>query len=237
MRSYGCHMVKLRTILFAAPLLLVAQPAFAQQQDEQLWLQANTNIGIGPGLRVTLEQIARFSRRLDGLYQTELGGLIGRRIGRHFELGVGYRYVGFYNGNTSADEHRTREQVVATFGPVVARFRVDERFRTGGGEVGFRIRPLLRYNYRLRPNGLAAFVSHESFYNPNTTSWGQRRGYERMRNIIGLTIPLGGSFSADVGYLNQFRPGRSGARDQMDHALTVQLTFNLDSVIHPHADD
>jgi hypothetical protein len=72
---------------------------------------------------------------------------------------------------------------------------------------------------------------------PNTTSWGQRRGYERMRNILGVTVPLGGAFSADIGYLNQFRLARYGAPSEMDHALTIQLSVDLGKVIHPKADD
>ena len=113
-------------------------------------------------------------------------------------------------------------------GSVVTRLRLDERFPTGGGEVGFRLRPLIRYNHRLKKgSSLALFVSHESFYLPNSTRWGQRRGYERMRNIVGLTVPLARQISMDAGYLNQFRPGRDGGRAQMDHALSMQFTIDL----------
>ena len=71
------------------------------------------------------------------------------------------------------------------------------------------------------------FVSHESFLLPNSTSWGQRAGYERMRNIMGISIPFNKAVTADVGYLNQYRFARYGARAQMDHALNIQLTINL----------
>nr|WP_281727880.1 hypothetical protein [Sphingomonas sp. PAMC26645] len=33
--------------------------------------------------------------------------------------------------------------------------------------------------------------------------------------------------TADVGYLNQYRFARGGARAQMDNALNLQLTLNL----------
>jgi hypothetical protein len=224
-------------VALGAVLAVSATPAAAQQQDAQLWTQINTNVPLTDGVRVTLEQIARFSDRQDGLYQTEFGALLGIRAAKGIELGVGYRKVGAHNGNTGADEDRIRQQVVGTFGGFTTRFRVDERFNPRGSEIGFRVRPLLRYNQRLGTGKWALFVSHESFFLPNSTRWGQRSGYERMRNIVGVVVPIGKLMTADVGYLNQFRPGRSDARAQMDHALNLQLTINLQGEVFPHLND
>jgi len=220
-------------------LLAIATPAAAaaQQQDAQLWTQINTNVPLTDEVRVTLEQIARFSDRQDGLYQTEFGALLGVKAAKGIELGFGYRKVGAHNGNSGADEDRIRQQVVGTFGGITTRFRVDERFNPRGSEIGFRVRPLLRYNQRLGAGKWALFVSHESFFLPNSTRWGQRSGYERMRNIVGFVVPVGRLMTADVGYLNQFRPGRSDARAQMDHALNLQLTINLQGQVFPHLND
>jgi hypothetical protein len=213
--------------LITLPLVLWAAPAVAQQEDEQLWLQTNTVVPLDGNTRVTLEQIARFSDRQDGLYTTEVGALIGQRVSKQFELGFGYRHVAFYNGNTAADENRFRQQVLGTFGRLSTRFRIDERFHPDGDEVGIRIRPLVRYNQPVGDKGLAVFVSHESFFIANTTKWGQRRGYERMRNWLGLVLPISPAMSADVAYLNQYRFARGGARAQSEHALNLQLTINL----------
>lgn len=228
-----------RTLAWALVIVAAsaAAPAQAQQHDPQVWFQANTNVPLADHVRVTLEQIARTSDRQEGLYQTEFGALLGFRILKGVELGVGYRKVGAHNGNNAGNEDRLRQQVVATVGPVVMRLRVDERFADRGSEVGFRVRPLVRYNHRIGRDGWAVFVSHESFYLPNTTDAGQRRGYERMRNIAGVAVPLGKRMIADVGYLNQYRFGRGGARAQMDHALTVQLTINLQSFRVPRVND
>lgn len=224
-------------LCLAVPLLLIAAQARAQQQDEQLWLQVNTNVPVTDGLRVTLEQIARFSDRQAGLYQTEFGALLGAKVSGNVELGFGYRWVGAHNGSTAANENRLRQQVVATFGAVTTRFRIDERFNPRGNEIGFRIRPLVRYSHPIRTDGPALFVSHESFILPNSTRWGQRRGYERMRNIVGVTFPVWRGTTADVGYLNQYRLSRGGARAEMDHALNLQLTLNLGDVARPSVDD
>ena len=214
----------------------MAPPARAQQQDEQLWLQVNTNVPVADKVRVTLEQIARFGDRAGGLYQTEFGGLIGYKVAGNVELGFGYRKVGAHNSQ-APNEDRLRQQVVASFGAVTTRLRIDERFLATGGEVGFRVRPLVRYNHSLGRKGVALFASHESFLLPNSTRSGQRAGYERMRNIAGVTLPFGRQVVVDAGYLNQYRLGRGGARAQMDHALTLQLTINLTGLTHARTDD
>jgi hypothetical protein len=217
--------------------LLVAAPAAAQDEDEQLWLQVNTAVPLGRDVRLTLEQIARVGDRAGGLFQTEFGGILGYKVASNVELGLGYRKVGMHKGTTAANEDRLRQQIVGTFGAVVTRLRLDARFHPGGNEIGFRIRPLVRYNHRLGAGRPALFVSHESFYLPNTTRWGQRRGYERMRNIIGVAMPLGRQVAADIGYLNQYRLASDDARAQVDHALTIQLSINLGAGETPPADD
>lgn len=216
---------------------LLSQPVAAQTQDGQIWFQINTAVPVAERTRVTLEQIARVSERQDGLYQSEFGVLVSRKLVPGLELGVGYRKVGAHNGSSGTNEDRLRQQLVGSFGPFATRFRIDERFSTQGGGIGIRIRPLVRYNYKLGPPGLALFASHESFYLPNATRWGQRSGYERMRNIVGAMLPIGSEASLDIGYLNQYRPGRGGKPGQMDHALTTQLTINLHDLSFPSLHD
>lgn len=223
-----------------AATALACTPAHAQQEDEQLWLQTNVHVPLDPGTRVTLEQITRFSDRMEGVYTTEFGALIGQRLSKNLEFGFGYRHVGFHNGNSNADEDRFRQQIVGTFGRFSTRLRLDERFHPQGDEIGFRLRPLVRYNHLLDRGGTALFVSHESFVLPNSTRWGQRRGYERMRNMLGISVPLSTHAGADIAYLNQYRLARGGARAQMDHALSLQLTINLGAerkVVEHHQGD
>ncbi|WP_343228345.1 DUF2490 domain-containing protein [Sphingomonas yunnanensis] len=225
-------------ILLPAPLaalLLSAAPAAAQVEDGQLWEQVNLVVPLTPQVRVTLEQIARWGDRNDGLTQTEVGGLLGYKLGDTLELGIGYRHVGLYSASgPTVHEDRLRQQLVLTRGRLVGRLRVDERFNPGGSEVGFRVRPLARYNQPLGRRGYALYVSHESFIVPNSTAWGQRSGYERMRNMAGVTLPfVRRKVMLDIGYLNQYRLGLGGARPQMEHALSLQLTVNaLGPILH-----
>jgi hypothetical protein len=225
--AYGSTASNVALFLFAAPLLFTAAPADAQQQDAQAWEQFNVVVPVASHLRLTFEEIARTSSRQGGTYTSEFGGLLGWRVAEGVELGIGYRHVSFYNRNQAPDEERLRQQVVSTRGHFAGRMRLDERFNPNGSEIGFRVRPLIRYNLPLKREHVALFASHESFLLPNSTSWGQRAGYERMRNIVGVAFPLGKAVSADLGYLNQYRFARGGARPQMDHALNLQLTVNL----------
>lgn len=218
-----------------AALLLSAAPAAAQVEDRQLWEQVNLVVPLTPEVRVTLEQIGRWGDRIEGLTQTELGGVLGYKLSDTIELGVGYRHVGLYSASgPTVHENRLRQQVVLTHGRLIGRLRVDERFNPGGSEIGFRIRPLARYNHPLGSRGYALYASHESFIVPNSTAWGQRSGYERMRNMAGVTLPfVRRKVMLDVGYLNQYRLGLGGARPQMEHALSLQLTINaLGPILH-----
>lgn len=211
------------------PALLAATPALAQQVDSQAWLQVNGRVKVDDHYSVTLESIARASDRQGGIYTTELGGLFAYKPSKTVELGFGYRHVAFYNRNTGADEDRLRQHIVLTLGHLTTRLRVDERFHPAGAAIGVRIRPLLRYNLPIGHRH-TLFFSHESIVLANDTSWGQRAGWERMRNIVGVVLPLGKQSNVELGYLNQYRFGRFGARPQMDHALNVQL--NLAFVDH-----
>ena len=223
--------------LASAALLLMPAQALAVVQDTQVWSQVNAAIPLTRQFRLTIEQIARFSDRQDGLYQTQWGGLLGLRIGKKVELGFGYRRVGAHNGNASPHEDQLRQQAVITSGNISARFRIDERFSPKGDEIGFRLRPLLRYNFPLGAKGLGLYVSHESFFLANSTSWGQKKGYDRMRNAAGITFPISKALTGDLGYQNQYVFANGKPSGEMDHVVNMQLTINFGVFTAPLLDD
>ena len=224
--------------LLALPLLLAPLPAFAQQEDEQLWLQANGSTEIAEGARLTLESVARFSDRAGGFFHDEFGGLATFAVAKGVELGVGYRHVDDYDhGRAKPDEDRLRQQVAVTFSKYVSgRVRFEERFQRSGSEVAVRARPQVRFTLPVGSKGVSLFATQEHFLNFNTTGWGVRSGYERMRNTVGVSLPIAKRLKGDFGYLNQYRFGRAGARDQMDHIATFALTLTLDGIFGHHAD-
>ena len=219
----------MRSILLALPLLLLTTPAAAQQTDEQLWLQTNASLQAGAREKVTLEGIARFSDRVQGLSHTEIGGLFTRTLRGGVELSFGYRHVEDWNAaGRLPNEERLRQMILVPLGKgFTGRLRFEQRFNSSGGEVGFRLRPRLGFGTPIGSHGLHVFATQEHFLNFNTTAWGQRGGYERMRNAVGLSVPLGRNLRGEIGYLNQYRFGRDGRRDQMDHAMTFTLSFNV----------
>lgn len=216
-----------RACLFLAALLPV--PALAQQTDEQLWLAANATTAIAEDATLTVETIGRFGDRAGGFMHAELGVLGSVKIADNVEVAAGYRHVEDWDqGRALPGEERARQMVTVTLGSGFAtRLRFEQRFHSTGGAIGLRVRPQLRFNQPLSDGGLALFATHESFVNVNTTGWGQAGGYERMRNAAGLSIPLAEGLRSDIGYLNQYRFGRGGARDRMDHALTFSLSLTL----------
>jgi len=212
--------------LLALPLLLAGAPAWAQQTDDQLWLQASSVMRVGAHEEATVESIARFGDRAKGLAHTEIGGLFAWKLGK-VELAIGYRHVeDFVGDRTLPNEERIRQHVIVPLGAGFAtRVRLEQRFNSSGPEIGHRVRGQLRFNTDLIRGRLGLFATHETFLNLNTTDWGQRSGIERVRANIGLGVPIGRQLRGEIGYLNQYRFGRGGARDQMDHAMTIGLTL------------
>jgi hypothetical protein len=144
-------------------------------------------------------------------------------------LSIGYRHVEEWDrGDREPSEERLRQMVVIPLGGGFnTRLRFEQRFSSAGSEIGFRLRPRLGFETALDDRGLKLVATNEHFFNLNSTAWGQNGGYDRMRNTLGVSIPLGGSLRGEVGYLNQYRFGRNGARDRVDHAATFTLAFNL----------
>lgn len=224
------HRNPMRSILVALPLLF-ALPAQAQQTDHQLWLQANASVTVGARERITLESIGRFSDRADGFAHAEMGVLFTHTTEGGVELSIGYRHVEDWNrGVALPNEERLRQMVLVPLGSGFnGRLRFEQRFNSRGGEIGLRLRPRLGFDTPLGSRGFKLFATQEHFVNLNTTGWGQRGGYERMRNAAGVSFPLGGGLRGEAGYLNQYRFGRDGRRDQMDHVLAFTLSLNVAS--------
>lgn len=208
---------------------MASAPAAAQQTDEQLWLQVNGSVAIGAREKVTLEGIGRFGDRAGGFFHAETGILFTHTTRGGVELSVGYRHVEDWDqGNRLPNDERLRQMILVPLGSGFnGRMRFEQRFNSSGNEIGFRLRPRLGFDTPLGSRGLRFFATQEHFVNLNTTEWGQRGGYERMRNAVGVSIPLGGTLRGEVGYLNQYRFGRDGRRDQMDHAATFTLSLNV----------
>lgn len=221
----------MRSILLATPVLILAAPAMAQDADSELWLTGSAKVGLAQSTSLELESVNRFSDDAGGLYEIELAAGLAQQIGDGLSLGGGYvRVVNYSRGTVTRTEDRWRVQlgVSGNAGPVKlsGRMRLEHRSRSNGNDTGFRLRPQVKATLPIDP-AFSLVASHESFLPLNDTDWGQRDGYERMRNMIGLSWKAGGGVSVEAGYLNQYGFGRNGARDVMDNVLSISVGLSL----------
>lgn len=222
----------MRSILLALPaLMLAATPALAQEQDGELWLSTGASVSLGERTSLDGEVLARFSDA-DGLYESEFGAVVTHALNDSVTIAAGfYRVPGYEQGNRTHIDNRPRQQITVKLGTFLGgswqlRGRSEQRFRTDGDDVGFRVRPQIRYALPL--GGNTEFrLSHESYFNLNDTDWGQKGGHERMRNFASLVTPLTDTLELEAGYLNQYRFGQGGGTDTMDHVLSVAVSIDL----------
>lgn len=218
-------------IIFLGALALAPSPAFADvDHDSELWLSVGASGRISGRLLGSLDAVARFSEDDDGIYEAQFGGFLGYQATDRVALWVGYtRNPRYRRGSSTIVEDRTRQQITADLGKllggsVTSRVRLEQRFRDVGG-TGWRLRGQVKFARPFAVGGPSFVASHESFVALNDTGWGQRGGYERMRNFAGIGLPFTKRVRAEVGYVNQY--SRRAGDDTMDHAASVALGYSF----------
>ncbi|WP_245649293.1 DUF2490 domain-containing protein [Sphingomonas mali] len=186
-------------------------PSAAEADDAQLWLDANARGPVAGRVELGVETTERFGRDGEGgLYESENIAMLGFRFDRA-TLAAGYVRDIVYRGGRVTIEQRVRQDLsvdrLATIGPVGvgARLRVEERWRDGSSGTGVRLRPFVRLTLPVTGK-LKLLATHESFVNLAGGA-GQRGGYDRARNFLGLGVPLAKRVGLEIGYLNQWTRG------------------------------
>jgi hypothetical protein len=219
------------TIIAIVGLCLATAPALAQDQDEQSWIKLDASTKLFEGVELVIETNQRLSDDLGGLYESQYSAVVDIKIAEGVTLTGGVnRVVALSNGRVSNTEWRPRQQISFPImmlggGKLAGRVRFEQRFLGSGQEVGHRVRPEISYALPLS-EALSLKFAHESYFNLNTTDFGQDAGHERMRNSATLSFPIAERLKAEVGYMNQYR--FNGAdRDLMEHALTTGFLIRL----------
>lgn len=218
----------MRFPICAAAALAAALPACAQDEDEQLWLKLSAKTPLTKDAELGLEMNQRLSNDEGGIYESQYLARIRLNLGGGFKLTGGVnRVVAVDDGRVDNTEWRPRQELGFPVlplgrGKLGSRIRLEQRFRSDGDDVGHRVRPEITYTLPLTGK-LDLELGHESYFNLNTTDFGQRAGHERMRNFAALNFPLVKRATASVGYLNQYRFNRIRP-DRMEHALTLALS-------------
>jgi hypothetical protein len=222
-------MPRLLLCLFA---LLLPATALAQEEDQELWLTGAASVALGEDTKFEFDTVSRFGNDPGGLYEVEINTLIAHEIAKGVTIGGGYvRNINYSRGTVTRTEDRLRVQLglsgKAGAVKLSGRMRMENRWRSDGDDTGYRLRPQIKASLPIGDSPFSLVGSHESLIPLNDTDWGEEAGYDRMRNLVGVNWKASKLLSIEAGYLNQYRFGRGGDRDVMDHALSVSVGLSL----------
>ncbi len=194
-----------------AALMLVGAPASAEtSQDEQFWLNLTSMGSIKDDLVYLAEIQPRVGDGVSRIDQALFRGAIGRKFSPSVTVYQGFAHiVAPVEGGKDVNEERSFQQLNWTLGKpwageLSSRTRLEQRWRSDGNDMGWRLREMLRYEKPLEPNSdaLNALVYAEGFVALNDTDWGARDGFDQLRSFIGAEVGLPGASTLEVGYLN-----------------------------------
>jgi hypothetical protein len=200
------------------------------EHDEHLWANV-TVIGNVGKFAYFAEVQPRIGNGVSRVQQVLVRPAIGYRLTDTITAYAGYAHV-FLPIENGPD--RNEERVFGQLNwalPKVAggagllRTRIEHRRLSNGEDTGWRLRQLVRYTHPLGdPKHVRALVQVEGFLALNDTDWGARDGFDQLRTLVGVEVPLFGRSTMDFGYQNQLinDPGR---RTRMNH--TAAFTFWL----------
>lgn len=218
------------TIAFA---IAFAGPAKAEtRHDQQAWVNL-TAMGTLSGDAVYFAElqprVGDGVSRLDALL---LRGAVGWKLSPAVTLYQGYAHVITpVDGGRDINEERSFQQLNLALGKPLggelsSRTRMEQRWRSDGSDMGWRLREMLRYEHALRSGSDAvnALVYAEAFVALNDTDWGARAGFDQLRSFVGAEVGLKGASTLELGYLNQ-TIDQSGGRTRMNHVASVTLFY------------
>ena len=182
--------------------------------------------------------------------QLRLNDDAGRVLLKIVRLGLGKEWTDGHNvyggyawyesdplGRPRNTEHRMWQQLgypILKRGPLqlTGRMRLEQRFREDLPDAAFRMRQMLRAQYKLGDGTRApSLVAHsELFTEFADTRWGVKaRAYDQVRTFAGVRTPFTQKIAVEAGYLNQTLNGRD--RNGLDrggpnHILLATLAMS-----------
>ncbi|MFZ2997207.1 DUF2490 domain-containing protein [Sphingobium sp.] len=208
-------------------------PAMAQtRQDEQLWVNLTAMGSVKDDLVYFAEIQPRVGDGLSRIDQALFRGAIGWKFSPTITLYQGYAHVVVpVEGGRDVNEERSFQQLNWALGrpwrgELSSRTRLEQRWRSDGDDMGWRLREMIRYEKPLKPGSDAvnALVYAEGFVALNDTDWGARGGFDQLRSFIGAEVGLPGASTLEIGYLNQVIDQTRG-RTRINHVASLTLFF------------
>jgi hypothetical protein len=216
---------------FLTLFALLAAPAASQtRHDEQVWLNVTVTGGIGDRAVYFAEIQPRFGEGAKQVNQRILRGAIGWRLTPSLNLSQGYgRITNPVGGGPDQVEDRSFQQIdwriARPFGgDLSSRTRLEQRWRSDGNDLAWRLTEMLRLEVPLQATqpAISALLRAEGFFALNDADWGVKSGFDQARGFVGLEIPAMGKSTFEVGYLNQ-TVNQTGGRIRMNHVASLAL--------------
>ena len=201
--------------------------------DERIWfnLTIQDQGGTASPWHWSMEFIVRSRDVVEALDSAAIRPTISYNLTPRSTVGGGYLF-----GRTDPSvgrtltEHRFFGQFTwrspAAGGTMAFRTRLEERVIVDDSGPVARLRQQVRFSRPVsRGSKLAWVVYEELFLNLNESNR-YRRGVDHNRAYAGLSGALNSGLRVDLGYLNQFIPGRA-APDRMNHILSGTLAVSF----------
>lgn len=225
----------MRRLLLCLPaaLAFMSSPAVAAtSEDEQFWLNLTATGSIKDELVYFAEIQPRVGDGVSRVDQALFRGALGWKFSPSLIVYQGYAHVVLpVEGGKDVNEERSFQQLSWTLGKpwggeLSSRTRLEQRWRSDGDDMGWRLREMIRYEKPLKADSDAvnALVYAEGFAALNDTDWGARLGFDQLRSFIGAELGLPGASTLEVGYLNQVINQRAG-NTRVNHVASVTLFF------------
>lgn len=221
----------------AGPICMAAAafPGVAQAEtthDEQGWLNLTAMGPIAGDVVYFAELQPRMGDGISRLDQLLLRGAVGVKLSPSVTLYQGYAHVVTpVDGGRDFNEERSFQQLNVALGKpfggeLSSRTRLEQRWRSNGSDMGWRLREMIRYEHPLKDGSDAvnALVYAEGFVAFNDTDWGARAGFDQLRSFVGAEVGLPGASTLELGYLNQTIDQTLG-RTRMNHVASVTLFY------------
>lgn len=222
----------MKNILISA-LILVSSSALGKvAPDEQTWVNLNAFINVKKDFQLYLEAQPRFidyhARHGTSLYRAAFG----KELTRSFSIWLGY---GFIERTNPSYLHEDRPFLQTIHGlslrdnlKLINRTRFEARYFRGTSGEAFRLRHLLRGQYRFQNSDWGLVIYDELFWNSSShRGSGIREGFDQNRAFAGVSYSFGkdGVHLGELGYLHQYVNG--AASDASNDVLAAQITFRL----------
>jgi hypothetical protein len=199
--------------------LLHATPAWASDEDTQLWLYLNSVLPVGKSATATLELSPRFR---EGGDQFLTRGTLEFKLTPAISLGGGAAYVA--NGG-APDEFRPHQQLTIAAGPLAFRTRVEERFFDGADRMQLRLRQRIQLSEPVAQDTKLS-LSAELLYIARTESRTSEPRIDNWRFTAAVQHRFAKHIDGTLGYLLVYSP-RAGRPDKVSHVPQVTLTARL----------